>query len=151
MWVCSPYWSRKKRKNDGYMTEEMINKIKDKIEQHRLAKREKEKIPYTMETINAEIEQNKKNKEAQKNRDYSDDDNGYKECREAKQARQHLQKSNRCKKLMKMGFDVKPHTHGYLVNDKYMVAAIQKKWRVVGRATWYWFKDIKDLSKYFNS
>jgi hypothetical protein len=33
----------------------------------------------------------------------------------------------------------------YLVNDKFVVAPLSNKWRVVGRGKWYHFKDEKQL------
>lgn len=51
--------------------------------------------------------------------------------------------------LSRHGFKVEEDVHGFLVNDKYIVAYEKKKWRVKGRNKWYWYKDVESLSKYF--
>lgn len=55
------------------------------------------------------------------------------------------------KALIDMGFSVERHEQGLLVNQRYMVAGRQRKWRAVGKNRWYWFKDAESLRKYFTS
>lgn len=49
-----------------------------------------------------------------------------------------------------LGFSVLLHTHGLLIDDKYVVAIATNKWRNVNNMKWYWYKNVPDLvNKYF--
>jgi hypothetical protein len=48
-------------------------------------------------------------------------------------------------KLRRHFDDVEEGHHGFIVNKKFVVSP-NKKWRQVGKAKWYWYKDIDDLA-----
>jgi len=43
------------------------------------------------------------------------------------------------KQLLEEGHTIVKHTHGMKVNNKFIVGASTRKWRVDGKATWYWY------------
>ena len=53
----------------------------------------------------------------------------------------------RAEELQNLGFSVQPYPkewqpNGFLVNRKYVVGAINNRWRVKGKNKWYWFRDL---------
>lgn len=56
----------------------------------------------------------------------------------------------KAKQLLEEGWEIREHAHGYLVNNKFIVAAQQNKWRVNGKNKWYWHGKISSLHKYFD-
>jgi hypothetical protein len=45
------------------------------------------------------------------------------------------------KQLLEAGHEVVKHVHGIKVNDKFIIGASGKKWRVDGKAKWYWYSE----------
>ena len=43
------------------------------------------------------------------------------------------------KQLLEEGHTIVKHTHGMKVDNKFIVGASVRKWRVDGKATWYWY------------
>ena len=41
--------------------------------------------------------------------------------------------------FVKLGVTVEPTTQGIKINDKFLVAWQQDKWRVLGKGKWYWY------------
>jgi hypothetical protein len=54
--------------------------------------------------------------------------------------------------LQKAGVKFEETNDGFIVNDKFFIAAQKRRWRRVGKWTWYWFKSIPDfVDKYVNN
>jgi hypothetical protein len=51
-------------------------------------------------------------------------------------------------KLRRHFDDVEEDHHGFIVNNKFVVSP-KKKWRQVGKGTWYRYKNIEDLITYY--
>jgi len=43
------------------------------------------------------------------------------------------------KQLLEAGHKVVKHVHGIKVNNKFILGSSGKKWRVDGKAKWYWY------------
>lgn len=53
------------------------------------------------------------------------------------------------KEFIELGQVVTKSGHELLVNGKFLIAKKQKKWRVKGKNTWYYYKDVPNfVSKY---
>ena len=49
--------------------------------------------------------------------------------------------------LLKTGVTVEEVSSGFLVNNKFVIAANKNRWRIKGKAVWYYFKNIDDFIK----
>lgn len=48
--------------------------------------------------------------------------------------------------FVSLGVDVEPYADGLvLINGKYVVSLLGKRWRIVGKGKWYWFKTPEQL------
>jgi hypothetical protein len=50
--------------------------------------------------------------------------------------------------LLKSGLaPVKLHQYGFIIDDKFIVAAQKNRWCVRGRMVWYWYRSEQDLAE----
>jgi hypothetical protein len=50
--------------------------------------------------------------------------------------------------LLKSGLaPVRLHQYGFIIDDKFIVAAQKKRWCIKGRMVWYWYKSEQDLAE----
>ena len=62
-----------------------------------------------------------------------------------------LNRLSKIKKLLELGADVTVGSGGIYVNEKFVIAYQQNKWRVDGKGKWYWYKSLEDLmERYIN-
>lgn len=45
------------------------------------------------------------------------------------------------KLYLERGHDVDWHTHGLIINDKFIIGYNSGKWRVKGKSKWYWYSE----------
>lgn len=45
------------------------------------------------------------------------------------------------KVYLERGHDVDWHTHGLIINDKFIIGYNARKWRVKGKSKWYWYTE----------
>jgi hypothetical protein len=50
--------------------------------------------------------------------------------------------------LLKSGLaPVRLHQHGFIIDDKFIIAAQKNRWCIKSRMTWYWYKTEQDLAE----
>jgi len=104
-----------------------------------------QRYKQNLEEIQEEIIEAKKNREEwliqTYHKDYASDRYG-----------RELNSLHKIKELLELGADVATGTGGIYVNDKYVVAYQQNKWRVDGKGKWYWYKNLEDfMERYVNT
>jgi len=63
-----------------------------------------------------------------------------------------LTRLSKIETLLELGTSVTLGPGGIYVNEKYVVGYQKNRWRVDGKATWYWYKTLDDLVKrYINN
>jgi len=58
-----------------------------------------------------------------------------------------IREYERAKEFIELGQKVCEHSQGLIVNDKYIIARKKMKWRVQGKSTWYYYKDVPTFVK----
>ena len=51
--------------------------------------------------------------------------------------------------LLELGVNVEEVKDGFLINDKFIIAAQKNRWRNNNQWKWYWFKDIPTFYKLY--
>ena len=47
----------------------------------------------------------------------------------------------------KQGVKVEESNQGLIIEDKFLIAIRRNRWKVIGKNTWYWYKDAEDFVK----
>ena len=58
-----------------------------------------------------------------------------------------MRQLNTAKEFIELGQTVTKGQHELIVNGKFIIAKKQKKWRVKGKNTWYYYKDVPTFVK----
>lgn len=102
-------------------------------------------MQFTLDEIDRIIEKEKADSDALEQRNYH----------KLQYSNPHARELSRLRTLREFvveGANITDYSHGYLeINDRFILALKNRRWRVKGKNKWYWFKDAESfMAKYAN-